>query len=385
MIDDLCNTWVDTGNKGYREWGDDWGFFKREEKSSFRYLNEQILALFPEVKVTFFVPVGIRAGISVHPLYQQISRPLDADEESRGFFKFIHQHPKFELAYHGTTHGNPGEAARDFVQEWHTFHTIEEAVETIRAGLVTFQNAAGERPSGGKYCGYAGSKLADESIDRSGFTWWCRYWNHGYEDMGDGPDYGEDADPISRYEIKRFGANGVIDIPSTVNGGLLRGLTSPDYSFKGIAKRALKRPLIRYRLRKLDYLLKHRLVISIQEHIAPSRDDGKIQHPNIFHDRNSLVEIFRYLATKKVWYCTGTELADYVNLRDHIKLVQIDESGFELVHDLRYENWQISLQVEDSKGMHILAPDHRKFAVLQGAVNLPVMQGKYLLQRGGVY
>ncbi len=43
MIDDLANVWVDTTKSGELELGEDWGYWKNEEKSSFRYLNRVIL------------------------------------------------------------------------------------------------------------------------------------------------------------------------------------------------------------------------------------------------------------------------------------------------------------------------------------------------------
>lgn len=77
-------------------------------------------------------------------------------------------------------------------------------------------------------------------------------------------------------------------------------------------------------MKTVDYLLDNKLVISIQEHMAPSRDDGRRQAPNIIDDKYSLLHLFNYLKTKNVWYCTGSELADYVYLRDHIE-IQVNE------------------------------------------------------------
>lgn len=90
---------------------------------------------------------------------------------------------------------------------------------------------------------------------------------------------GGDPDPLTNYDIKRFGEGGVIDIPSTVDGGLLNGIYRPEASLKGMAKRFLKTPLRRWKLRELDYLLENRLVIGIQEHISPRATTGRGSPP----------------------------------------------------------------------------------------------------------
>ena len=91
----------------------------------------------------------------------------------------MHREPKFEIAYHGTTHGKAGESAQRFQQEWELFHSVPEAEETINYGKEIYKEVFGDYPRGGKYCGYVSNQYSDESIDRTGFLWWCRYWNRG--------------------------------------------------------------------------------------------------------------------------------------------------------------------------------------------------------------
>jgi len=104
----------------------------------------------------------------------------------------------------------------------------------------------------------------------------------------------------------------VVDIPTTISGSLLNSAFRPTKGIKGVLKKILKPILIRWKLRKIDYLIKNNLIISIQEHISPSREDGKRQMPNIIDDKESLIAIFKYLKKKNVWYCTGTELSEWV-------------------------------------------------------------------------
>lgn len=77
----------------------------------------------------------------------------------------------------------------------------------------------GEFPKGGKYCGYRSNSFSDESIDKSGFLWWCRYWQPGAVEIHLSNPYetGVDQDPLTAYLPKFFGDNNVVDIPSTLN------------------------------------------------------------------------------------------------------------------------------------------------------------------------
>lgn len=232
MMDDLANTWVDTKGNGELELGGDWGYHKYAEQSAMQFLMDRILSQYPEVKVTFFVPVGERVGILEQPVLNQISLPINADEESKQFFRSVHEDSRFELAYHGTTHGRVGESAAEFVQEWSLFSSVEDARETIQAGMSIFRDAVGEFPQGGKYCGYESNDFSDDSIDESGFTWWCRYWNRGQNEQESLNIRGSDHNPLTNYDVKRFGKNNVVDIPSTLNGALLNGVMLPDASWK---------------------------------------------------------------------------------------------------------------------------------------------------------
>ncbi|MGG6433235.1 hypothetical protein ACPF7I_13605 [Anoxybacillus sp. D401a] len=384
FIDDLANVWVDSNGNGQLDLGEDWGYWKYSQGSSMRFLEEQLLKQFPEVKVTFFVPVGERVGMIKNPTIKSISKKINSDQESIDFFRKVHEHPNYELAYHGTTHGIVGDTAKDFIQEWESYSSLEEALERIKEGKEIFKETVGEYPKGGKYCGYKSNEFSDDSIDKSGFLWWCRYWNRGIIDDPSCDIGGNDRNPITNFDIKYFGKNNVIDIPSTVNGGLFNDILKPNYkSIKGIAKILLKPFLLKRKLSQIDYLLKNNLIISIQEHIAPSRDDGRIQTPNIFSDLDSLKYIFNYLKNKNVWYCTGTELADYVTIRDSIKINVIEENKFVLkkLKDIsRVKNKEITISFnQSSKYKSVNTPLKSEIEICQGFCTIPVEEGIFHL------
>ncbi len=380
MIDDLANVWVDINGNGKIDLGEDWGYAKRSDNSSVNYLENEVLKNYPEVKITFFVPVGVRAPMIKKSFIKHVSASINADRASRDFFQNLHQNPRYELAYHGTTHGKAGEVAADFVQEWKTFKNLHEAINTINTGKEILINTVGVYPKGGKYCGYESNEFSDQSIDKTGFLWWCRYWNRGLTEKNQAAISGNDCNLNSNFDIKEFGSNNVIDIPSTVNGSLLTSLLNANYrSLKGVVKSLLKKPLIRKKLFQIDYLLNNKLVISIQEHISPAMNDGNIQKPNIFTDAESLKVLFGYLKSKNVWYCTGTELAEYVYARSNVNITTLDNHSFEIAgSDKDVSGSMLTIIIEGVKGKKVLMPNNEVVNATGGSIfNLKVMAGVY--------
>ena len=133
MIDDFCNKWIDFNGNCAVDPGEDWGFARDSENSSFKFLKETFLKKYPGIKVTFFTPVGTRCPALNNSLCDGYSAPINEDSKSKSFFNNIHSNPKFEIAYHGLNHGMPGETAKDFRQEWITFNSVDEA---IKQGLI---------------------------------------------------------------------------------------------------------------------------------------------------------------------------------------------------------------------------------------------------------
>lgn len=382
LIDDLTNVWVDVSGNGVVELGEDWGYAKYGENSSMSYLEKSILDEFPQVKVTFFVPVGIREGVIEDPEVKSISKMINCDDETKEFFNSIFLNSKYEIAYHGTTHGKPGKKASDFIQEWQMFKSIDDAVNTINMGKEIYKDVFNCYPKGGKYCGYIANDFSDESINNTGFIWWCRFSNIGLVEYKDCKFGGNDSNPITNFDVKHFGSNNVIDIPTTLNGSYLNAALYPNLkTLKGLIKSILKTTLIRKKLRKVDFLLKNNLVISIQEHIAPSRVDGKRQMPNIFDDQESLKTIFNHLKNHNVWYCTCSELAEYVIARENAQIDVISSNSFNLKNLKKElcENTKLTLLIKDFKANSIILPDGNKLKVINNLVNIPLIDGKYEL------
>lgn len=379
LIDDFANVWVDTNGNGIIDLEEDWGYGKNGENSSFRFLDEVILNKFPYIKTTFFVPVGTRVGMIEEPKIKSISKMINCDEDTKAFFKSVNENEKFEIAYHGTTHGEVGKTINDFRQEWELFKSVNEAVETINKGKEIYKDVFGCYPKGGKYCGYKTNQFSDESISKTGFLWWCRIYNKGLIEKRNCNIVSSDSNSITNLDLKTFGANNVIEVPSTLNGGLLTSVLNINKkTLKGIVKTILQDYLLKKRLAEVDFLLKNNLVISIQEHISPARDDGMRQSPNIFDDKESLIFIFNYLNSKNVWYCTGSEIAEYYFLKNNIQFIEVNNSGFKVkyIGKRNITNMIISIKL-DKKNVMIMQPDYERIYENSGVFNIHIQSGLY--------
>ncbi|QHI71297.1 hypothetical protein [Aminipila terrae] len=208
MIDDLANKWIDIKNTSECVKGSDWGYLKKDCDSFFHILNNQLLNKYPYVKCTLFLVVGRREGI-----IKGGNNYLSYDITENGFSEFLKElcnDERFELAYHGLTHGICGDTREEFVEEWNTYSNLEEAIKKIEIGKKIFKDTVGVNFNGGKYCGYCYNDFSDESIVKTNFKWWCRHW---------------DSILLNNYKIKSNVLslqldyfNDVIDIPSTIDG-----------------------------------------------------------------------------------------------------------------------------------------------------------------------
>jgi hypothetical protein len=253
------------------------------------------------------------------------TQPINRDKKFIEFLHYLEENPQVELAYHGTTHGKASLKHEDFLQEWETFNTIDEATSEIDRGKELFKGALNKYPTGGKYCGYEAGEFGDDSIAKTGFKWWCYHWDGVLWDRGI-------SDTKYSYDLTLN--QGVVDIPSTVDGSTL-SLTM----VKKFSTRKYLKSLYLYLKggesieKHINSLYNNGEGISIQEHASPYRTDGCIQYPNIVSDIDNLNYIFSFLAQKDVWYTTCSELADYylARVQSQINLTKVDE--FEILFD----------------------------------------------------
>jgi hypothetical protein len=297
MIDDLSNAFVVDKTKNNVDARGDWGGLHDHPKSIYRFLENNLFNVFPEIRTTFFLVVG---SISQYNKYEafNFSKPINHDNASIQFFRHLYKDFRFEIAYHGLNHGISGETSEEFIQEWEGFTSVFNADQQTRNGLELYKKIFGAFPIGGKYGGWKYNRYSEASINNSGFKWWCRDWMP--KDISQYIHH-------SYYEPQFFGKKNVVALPSTVHGNL-------------------------WTKKQINLLLKDMQIISIEEHIGALRPDGCIQTPNVFDDINRLKKLFGFIRGKNVWHATGTEISEYFITRHNTLISDIGSDSFILNH-----------------------------------------------------
>jgi len=361
MIDDLTNAWYDRNGNGEMDIGEDWGAGLDKDGSALNFLEKYLLKSFPYIKTTFLTTIGSFQSFSSKVPFTYAA-PINATLSSSAFFRKLSFSNRYELGYHGLHHGIIDEN-NAFLQEWESFRSVDEALKTIAEAKQIFKNTTGMYPLGGKYCGYRDNHFSDISIEKSGFLWWCRDWTPIDIDKQIDSGY---------YNMNFFGENAfVVSVPANVRGNMW-------------LKAQIKR------------LLEERLPISIQEHIAPYKTNGRIQTPNIIDDIEELKKLFSFLKGKNVWYGTPSEAASYFLAREKSIIYDVDIDSFKIIYQGNIPNPILTLNIDarclcnnQKTFLHITIPSGVEVAQqqfieqnhnLQFTVNLPIQNGIYRLK-----
>lgn len=340
MIDDLANKYIKLSNN--KIYGGDWGAKCFQKDSFWDILNENILKKFPYVKTTMFLVVGKRSPIILKG-NEFYSETIDGSSEFSDFINELSSKDNIELAYHGYTHGIATQNIDEFREEWETFHTLDEAIDTIEIGKKLFEKVTNKVFLGGKYCGYKFNEFSDKSIVKSGFQWWCRHW--------DAELFYSNRENLS-FELEEF--EGVVDIPSTIDGSF--------YSLRNISKIFSKKYLKALLMfigkgitleKQIKFLADNKYIISIQEHTSPYRVDKKIQYPNIVSDKENLNYIFKYLQKYNLWYATGSEIAQYYKAYSNTN-VRIIENKLLVESSESYDQVDLTIKINCTGASEII-------------------------------
>jgi len=320
MIDDIANVLMKKSSSSTLAIGEDWGYAARDKNSMWHFLTDNLLSKFPKIKTTFFLVTDSREPMRSDEAYTY-TEAIDKDKKFMEFLQYLDAHPGIELAYHGTTHGEAGEHYDNFLQEWETFSSLDEAITETNRGKELFKKVLGNYPTGGKYCGYMSGDFGDTSIEKTGFKWWS--YNYDYLKW-------DKNDTTSSYTFDLTFNQGVVNIPTTVDASTL-SLKIINKLFK----RKYLKSLYLYFVKKksieghLESLYSKQELISVYEHSSPYRTDNVIQYPNIVSDIDNLNYIFSILAKKDVWYTTCNELADYYIDKNKVVL-ELEGNQFKL-------------------------------------------------------
>jgi hypothetical protein len=318
MIDDFTDGWIDVEDSGRPLGRNDWGAGLDAPGSSLRFLMDGLLARFPEIRTTFFIPVD-RVEDVRPAAFPFAFRPIDRRPEFVRLLRELAADPRFECAYHGTCHGAPGPTGGDYVAEFELDAELAQALARLRAGEQIWKAVFGAAPSGGKYPAYERGVHGDAAIDVAGFVWWCRRWDAALAA----------ADDAANFAPRFFGERAVVDLPSSVHGGHLTLPPLRRLRPRGVPWYVWARLRGGTRLDEhLDGLLASRAPITVQQHITSSRPDGLVQTPNLYDDDRTLDRIFGRLRGRRVWHATCGEIAGYFRTREHTQVSVVGDRAF---------------------------------------------------------
>lgn len=306
MIDDLSDAYIDVYPETHKN---DWGYLCNQKGSAFYFLEQELLNLYPKVKITFFSPYSRHAVLNENCVYPIQKYALGEREEYTTFLKQLVS-KGHEIAHHGSDHGRYIDLSKcttlnNWIHEWALFKNIPNGVEITKRGITLFKDIADINIVGGKYCGYISIDTSQEIIDQCNFLYWCEHGQYQTDEYF-------------------FGNNHVFSFPTTFAGNSFVRLSYlTGNPIRDRKKKYMKffQPL--YNLLsyyKLYALYKQGKIISIQEHISPSTSEGTAQSANIVSDILSLKKIFAYLKSHCIWYATCEEIAAYSYVKENCTL-----------------------------------------------------------------
>lgn len=305
MIDDLADVWLPA--RGCRGRECDWGFLGRGPDSAWRFVEERLLGRWPDLHISLYIPVNRRP--LMEPPAGSRFHPIDERPETREFLRALADHPRIECAYHGKDHFRDTPQGR--LQEFQDQDSEEEAREGILRGLEHWNRVFDAPPIGGKYPGYQGTDATDRAVAKAGFRWWCRRFNRTRIQSTDSlPE---------ELTLRWFTDERCLELPTTLAGNVLPPWLRSEWP------RWPKRWWQRRRMEtvlemQVEQLLAAGLPITIQEHIAPSREDGKRQRNNLQDDGSALDWMLNLIHRHPVWHAHPSEIADHWRLRETLRL-----------------------------------------------------------------
>lgn len=94
--------------------------------------------------------------------------------------------------------------------------------------------------------------------------------------------------------------------------------------------------------------------------------------------------IFNYLEDKNVWYCTGSQLAEYYYISKNISIVYEGINTFKIEYFGKkvITNKMITIEIDDKSIKKVMLPNEIIIVRINGVFNLPIMQGYYSVNYG---
>jgi len=294
----------------------DCGLGLGSDGSLYKFFVDSIVNRNPEMKVTFFLPLGIHGSLNHNSGYEVENHGL----RRKDFLKFIkntQDEYEFEIAGHGVNHNkytdvNNPEIRNNVMLEL-TYIDANKFKKRMKQIIDSLYQDYGIKIVGGRSPGYESKMLKPRDFSEMDLL----YWNFDFSNL-------KSMSPKIM--------DGLIIMPSNVSGGLFNN-NPTSLTLKNIL-REIKRM---HRLSKLIRIYESGNPIIIAEHFMFLRTDGRFQSPSIYSDVDSINEIYVLFKRADLWHATCAEIARYFESYSRSSVRQLDNKRYELIYDGKYK------------------------------------------------
>ena len=168
----LSNTWIDRNANGIADPGEDFGYMGEGRNSSMSFLKDEILAGFPEVKVTLFVSVAGDPNITHDDCQVRYSNDVCEDGVAAAFFRRLAGKERFEAAYNGKSCFREGGDRKRRVKGWEKHVGLKETEFRLNRDAAAFRDILGRYPEGGNGFSDVNAEGFLNLLAECGFKWW---------------------------------------------------------------------------------------------------------------------------------------------------------------------------------------------------------------------
>ena len=307
----------------------DWGFNLDKDGSLYKFFVDNIVKKNPEMKVTFFLPLGNHDSLNLNSGYEVENHGLERKDFLK-FIKSIQDECGFEIAAHGINHNkytdikNP-EIRSNVIQEL-TYVNADRFKKRMKQIIDNLHQNYGIGIVGGRSPGYENKMLEPKDFSEIGLL----YWNFDFSNLKSiGPKIIDD----------------LVVMPSNVPGNLFNN--NPTSS---TIRNILKEVKRARKFSKLMKIYKSGNPIIIAEHFMFLRTDGKFQSPSVYSDIDSINEIYALFKRADIWYASCAEIAKYFDSYSHLSVRQLDNKRYKLIYNDKYKKPFITV-ISDHRGL----------------------------------
>lgn len=140
MIDDLSDAFVEVYPESFKN---DWGYLCDLNGSAFDFLRNNLLVLFPGIKITFFTPYLKHGLLNEYGKFPIKKYGVGERIEFSNFLIAL-QEIGHEIAHHGSDHGvyrdvYNSHTKNNWIQEWELYKDVRLGVDRTLEGIIRFK------------------------------------------------------------------------------------------------------------------------------------------------------------------------------------------------------------------------------------------------------